>query len=342
MNTTTAQVSVIYGDEDFLIERHLRDIIKRVLGDYPVTNSYALEILEDERATITHIINACQSMGMFSTDKVVVVKNFFLLNAKTDKEISPKDEFELENLQQNLKNIDPGTRLVFVNNGNVDNRKKFVKFLKSFAAMSEYKSFASWEGEKVIDWIKTQVKTQQKTIEEKAAYLLYTLVGENLRMLDSEIRKIITYIGSSPQITPHDVEIMASSASASAFMLLDTLVEGNAPKSMALLQKILHFGEEPIKLLGLLVSHFRGELMVKSLSQQSMQFAEVAKLTGKHPFIVKNIINAMKHLSVKDFIKIMNLLAKCDLNIKTGQQKPDLSLELLCYDILAITSKKGR
>lgn len=335
-----SNISVIYGNEDFLIEQHLKNLIAQALGPDGQQNPYAREVLEGENATITNIINACQSLGMFSQDKVVIVKDFYLLNAKSDREPGEKEEFEIENLQSALKSLDPGTRLVFVNYGNVDNRKKFAKFLKSIGEFSEYKTFASWEADKVIDWIKKQARIYGKTLDERALFLLHTTVGENLRMLDSELQKIITYSGDAAHISIEDVENMVSSGGASSFMLLDRLIEGKSAKAMELLHAVLYHGEEPIKLLGLLVSHFRGLLMIKSLSAQNLPQPEIAKLSGKHPFVVKNTIASIKNITIRQLIDIMNLLTTADLNVKTGQLKPDVCLELLCQDILAITHKK--
>ncbi|OGH98022.1 MAG: DNA polymerase III subunit delta [Candidatus Margulisbacteria bacterium GWF2_38_17] len=338
MNKNIPLLSVLYGEEDFLIDKHIQDIITTVLP--AESRALGLEVYENESATITNIINACQSLGMFATTKVVVVKNFYLLkNTKTESEPSKNEEFEIANLKAVLRNLSSDTYLIFVVYGNVDNRKKFVKHLKELSEFSEYKPFASWEGEKVVNWVNNWVKKNGKEIEETAAFRLHTIVGENLRLLDNEIQKLITFIGKNDRITVTDVDTVVSSAGANSFQLLDCLVEGKTALSMELISKILYHGEEPIKLLGLIVSHFRGLLMIKSLYEGRTQFGDIAKMCGKHPFIVKNTIGMMKNVTSSDFVKIMDMLCQTDLAIKTGQLKPDIALELLCQDILSITKK---
>lgn len=332
------QVSLFYGDEDFLIDSEVKKVIDNVLPG--ADKSLNLDLLEGETATITNIINCSQALGMFQTDKVVVVKNFSLLKqAKAAESNDKKAEFENDNLKKCLEGLSQGTYVIFVYYGKVDSRKKFTKYLKKIATVKEFKTYASYESDKVISWIQEWVKAEGKSIDITAADKLHAIAGENLRVLDNEIKKLITYIGSNDSITVADVETMVSAVGSNAFELLDSLVDGNSSRAFDLLNKIFYFGEQPIKLLALFVSHFRGLLMIRSLMDDRMNNNEIAKHCGKHPFIVQKTMQKIRRINTSSFIQIIDKLAFTDLNMKTGKVKPVLAMEMLCSDILELTKK---
>lgn len=329
------QVQLIYGKEDFLIDDNIHKVINEVLPEGS-SRDFAIEVLEGESADINSIVNSIQSMGMFQNDKVVIVKGFSFLTTGKDKD-DKKTVFQMQNLKDSLENVAQGVYVLFVVYGSVDARKKFTKFIKKISQISEYKPFASYEGEKVAKWITARVIGYGKRISNQNAFRIHSITGgENLRILDSEIQKLITFVGDREEITASDIDSMVSSSASNIFSMLDYLIQVKVGKAISLLKDILFLGEQPIRVLALLVSHFRSLFMMKYLDELSTPKGDIAKAVGKHPYVVQKTLGSLRKVKSSSLEKIIHLLADADFNMKTGKLKPQVALELLFADIAIV------
>ena len=96
---------------------------------------------------------------------------------------------------------------------------------------------------------------------------------------------------------------------------------------------MLKAGEQPIKILGLISSHFRRVFFAK-INKQSPQ--ELASLLGCKEYAVVKAKQESANFSAKQLKDIQNLLLEVDYNIKSGLMAQENALYYLIMKIALI------
>ncbi|HEU4783396.1 MAG TPA: DNA polymerase III subunit delta, partial [Ktedonobacterales bacterium] len=68
--------------------------------------------------------------------------------------------------------------------------------------------FAKPTGTQLTDWVARRARVQQRRITAEAARMLVESLGDDLRMLASEIDKLGTYVGEGGEIGPEDIQAL--------------------------------------------------------------------------------------------------------------------------------------
>ena len=253
-------IYLFYGEEDFLIDEAVKRL--KAAGDF---SDFNFEVIDGEVADLNSVLNAILTQPMLSSRRMVVIKDLPVFSRSDEKEIEPL-----------MKVLQSGEAMVVFTLSEVDKRRKFFKAVESLGEVKEFKPFAEWEGNKVIAWIVEKVRQSGKKIGAHAANLLYETSGSNLRILASEIDKLVTYIGERGHIEEKDVMALATYGKVNVFTLLDALRDKNIPKAHEALAKLLKDKEEPVGLVALLATQYRMLLQVKSLREEGLNIYQMA------------------------------------------------------------------
>ncbi|MCK5783223.1 MAG: hypothetical protein KAH06_02160, partial [Desulfobacterales bacterium] len=112
---------------------------------------------------------------------------------------------------------------------------------------------------------------------------------------------------------------------------------GDIAKALMLIMRLSAAGEAPLKILSLLVRHFRQLWKVRELQVQKRPLKEIAKVAGVPYFVVEGLIQQGKKFSRNDFIRAHELFLETDLAMKSSGADADALLDSL---ILRLVSKK--
>ena len=309
-----SNISLLYGEEDFLIGSEVAEI-RRSLG-----KDIEFERIDGSKAKIGEILAALSSMPMFSAKKLVVINDF-----------DAEDKGE-EGLFKALKDLGPGIKVLFVNYGSVDKRKKFYKQMEKIAEVKEFKSFTEWEQDRALAWVVVRVKEYGKKISGRAATLLIEIVGLSLRMLDKEIEKISTFTGKRDMIEEADVRNLASSGEMDSFALSNALREKNTREAMVTLNRLFKDNEDPHMMIGMLAKLYRMLLQVKCLEAARLTQFEIAGKLKAKPFFVKKCMESTSRFSLEELKGIIKKLHEADLKLKSGSS-PRFTLEMLIPEL---------
>lgn len=259
--------------------------------------------------------------SLFSAFKCVHIKSpSFLLKTLEKKEISLFESvLQVASLE--------GISLILSHEGSLDQRKKQIQLLKKSTSFQEYHAFKPWEQDKLWGFMKEKASALGKTLSKEGMSLLELMIGPQLFVLDLEIEKLATYVGSRPLITDVDVKALAGSMHLDIFKLGDALKQKKLKEGLLCLQSLLKQGEDPIKLLGFLSSTYRFYLQLLSGSVSRLSDADLARLTGKNPFFIKRILGDLSlNYTLDQLKKALTVLADVDFEIKSGLSKPDIAL----------------
>ncbi|MGB9613663.1 MAG: DNA polymerase III subunit delta [Candidatus Margulisiibacteriota bacterium] len=303
---------LLWGEEDFLIEEKIKELKSKVKNP-----SLNIEILD--QTNLEKLPLVLQTFPMFGEEKLVILKEIDL-GSEIQNQIIPL-----------VKNIPPGIKLV-IYASSVDKRSKLYKLISEIGQAIEFKTFAPWETEKVVAWIKLYAKRAEKTITNEAAMMLQQICGNNLRLLASEIEKNIIYVGARETIEVEDIKGTASFGEKSVFDLLDALRAKDLNKSLVIFYHLFKNKEDLFQLLATIAAQYRLMLQIKSLEVRSHDYRKIAMEVGSSPYFVKKCLEHIHQFSQEELIKNLEALLQANLKMKTGEAQ-QIVFEMLLTEL---------
>ena len=324
-------VAALFGREQYLVHWSCEQIVDKYIN--PVCKEMDLSILEGELATVDSIKEACETFTMMSEKRVVIVKDFALLEGIKSKGFTESQENQIADY---VKNIPDGCLLIITANS-ADKRKKLFKAINEngqtydFEALSEkaLKSFVEKRfksaGKSAKPSIINEFVQNSGYFHKEADYTLYNL--------ENDIRKIIAY-SEGEQILLSDVlATVSGNLETSIFAMLDAISIGRKDEAYILLNSLLNAGENTYMILSLVASQFETILEVKEMLEEGKNQQQIHSILKIHEFRIKKAMSFAGRYSVDNLRKILTKVYEIDRNIKTGILEQNLALELFIAQI---------
>ena len=340
---------ILHGDDEFSRAEQVA-AFKEKIGDATVRD-FNLTALDGRKLTLAELRHAADAVP-FMADKRLVVVDGLLTRLSTGRgrgadDGEPPDSAQspgsaqppgsakefMTHLLDYLPNVPESTRLVFVEPRLLPPSNPVLKL----AASQEGKTVLAFETPKNPSaWIEKRVKKHGGGIDRKAAAKLAERVGSDLRRLDSEIQKLVTYVNAERPIQEEDVtRLVTASIGANVFDLVDALGRRDGRRAMRELHRLLDLGESPLGLLAMVTRQFRLLILVKELQEKSAPAPEVAKTLGQHPFVVEKIGGQARNFTLEQLERIYAHLLELDVAVKTGEMGDVLALDVLVAELSA-------
>jgi DNA polymerase-3 subunit delta len=314
----------IFHGPDELTRSEALAKLRAQMGD-PSLAELNITVLDGETLTLGELRQVCDSLPFMSDRRLVIVHNYLTrLGGGGKREGGPLDE-----LVHYLPDMADSTRLVFVEADTLPRGHPVLKL----AAAHEQGHIHAFDGPgrgELTGWITNRVGAKGASIERPAADALAIAVGDDLRLLDSEIEKLAIYVGDERPITSADVDLLVPYAgTANVFAMVDAIGRRDGRTALHLLHKLLDENAAPLYLLSMIVRQFRILIQVKELSAQGLAASTIAKRAGLHPFVAEKAGRQAMNFSMGQLEVIYARLLETDLAIKTGQMGDVLALDTL-------------
>ncbi len=305
---------LLYGLEAFLINEEVEKIINKE-KDADVIR-YNLD-----SDNIKNIIDDCQMLSLFQSNKIVIIDNCSYFNRVKNNE----DDVSL--LLEYLEHYNPSTTLIIINhNETIDNTKKITKKIKEVGQIKEFnkidpptlvkKLFADYE------------------IDREAINLLIERVGSTSAILNQEITKIKLYKDSDKKVTKEDILMVSSlNIDTNIYTFVDNIINKKTDIALKTYYEILKNNDDPADVIALIASKFRLMYQASNLSKKGLNHNEIAKILGVHPYPVKLACESANKYSSKVLLHYLEALADLDCDIKTGKVNAELGVELFILNI---------
>lgn len=296
-----------YGEEDFNIDLEVEKLKKELDPNF----------LEMSYKTYDHpkfpdLISILRSQPMMFGKMLIVIECVkYFSEAFDDKEIKQITE-ALEDNNENLDIVftaklprDEGKKL--------DSRRKLFKLLvkqksKEFPTIPTYKP-------ELASWINNQAKIYKLKLTPDAVSTLISMVGNNLRQLDSEIQKLTISVYPKDTAGDKDVREICTN-NEDLFALSDALMQMDYETALLEYKKLLD-KDHPIKILATLQTMTRRWVTLKANAKASP--FELLKLTGMNEYVIKLTLQKMKNTTLHDLVTLKKNLTTCEYRIKSGQ-----------------------
>lgn len=322
-----ASVYFVVGEEAVLRDDAVAVVRAAVLGpddaNIGVFNSDAVYGDETDAA---EILTLCANLPMFATRRLVVVKEVGALSTRESERLLPYLNSPVE------------TTCLVLTGGKVDGRVKFFQALKQTAVIVDC---APLDARTLPAWVQDQAGALGLHLDEEARVLLIEASGGDLGVLCREMEKLAAYVAPNTRVTAADVEaVRGADAGGTVWDFLDALGRKDEAGALRALAQVLTAGEPPLRLLGLLASHWRQ--IWKAREQLARRVPEVglARALGIHPFRVRGLVEQARTYSEGELGRCFNRFREADSRLKgSGGKSEKRVLESL---VLAFCRGAGR
>ncbi len=326
---------ILHGEDEFSRAEQVA-AFKEKIGDAAVRD-FNVTVLDGRKVTLAELRHAADAVPFLADKRLVIVDGLLTrLSAGRGKgssggEPSGSTKELMAGLLDYLPQVPDSTRLVFVEDKTLPASNAVLKLA---AAQKGKTAIAFGTPKNVAGWIEKRLQKHGGAIDRQAAAKLAQLGGSDLRRLDSEIQKLVTYVNAARPITEDDVaRLVSASVEANIFDLVDALGRRDGPRAMRELHRLLDLGENPLGLLAMIARQFRLMIQVKELQEKNAPAPEMAKTLGQHPFVIEKIGQQARNFSIDQLERIYSHLLDVDVGIKTGETSDVLALDLLVAEL---------
>ncbi len=316
---------VFHGSDEFTRAETLAEFRGR-LGPAD-TADLNTTYLDGRKASLAELHHACDAIPFLAEKRLVIVEGLLARAAKQEK--------LLDELAEYLLRLPETTRLVFVEEDPLPDNHPILRLAKQ-DAHGYAKRFDPPDAKALPHWIAERVDKHGGEIEPRAAAQLAAAVGADLRLLDQEMVKLVTYVNAERPITTADVdEVVPYAQAAVIFDLVDALGRRDGRTAAQTLHRLLDAGEHPLGLLAMIVRQFRLLIQVKELKVEGADSRAIAKELGIHPFPARKLHNQATYFTPVQLEAVYRHLLETDVDIKSGEIEAEVALDLLVAGLAA-------
>ena len=328
-------VYVLFGAETYL-----RDLAAKTIADMSFSEGDFRDFNESEFSLNTAdglraAVAAAEQLPMMSNRRVVRINDVRVSSSGQRDTLKEDDEKALAAFLDDP----PASCVVIFVADELDKRRKIAKLLTERATAVE---FAKMTDAELTKWARDKIRDAGSEADETTIQRLVGVVGDDVRRLTNEIQKISAAALPDRLITADLVDsLVNNSRELTNFELTDHLLAGRKEKALAVLDKILNDGAEPLALLGLISYNFRRLLMAKEMMSRGVDRREVANVLKMRYSGQEAFLAAARRSDTAQLAKVIKKLANTDLAIKTsiggGPSGARMAIEMLVCDLATLS-----
>jgi DNA polymerase-3 subunit delta len=320
-------IYLFHGGDDLSRDEALVKLLARIREPMGDLNQIRLD---PSKLTFAQLRQACDAMPFLSDRRIIIIEGLIHKLAKR----GPKAF--VNQFKDYLSQVPDYTRL-FLLEGEVDKRttlwKTLNKYFKEKPPIVYIKEFPQPSAQQLPHWIRERASKHGGQIERDAATQLATFVADNMRLLDQEICKLVTYAGQR-HVTVRDVRLLVPYVQeASVWEMVDAIGAMKPRKALMTAQQILE--DDPSKAIYLhvmITRQIRMLLQVAELVALGKKANEIPKILRMKPFVFRKVMPQVKNFTVSRLERAYDLLLQADVDMKSGADQP-MTINLLIVEL---------
>ncbi|MBI3326905.1 MAG: DNA polymerase III subunit delta [Nitrospinae bacterium] len=295
-----APLMLLWGEETLLIDEAVQQIEALALD--PATREFNRDIFYGDEADAHAILTAAQTIPWLASYRMVCVRGVEALPRTGD-----------EPLVAYCQHPSPSTCLIFTAHKIELDRPLFSLLAKMSWALRFRPLFAR----ELSVWVAQRVQARGCRITAEAISALLEAVGNDLRLLASEIDKLVIFVGSGETI---DEAVLAATTGdvreTSAFELARLLSAGELAGALRAWQKLSTGGGYPGMALGAIVHHVRQLWRVKLEQRSGASTERIASALNIPVFTVRRLSESAAKIEPDMLYRWFEALLEADQALK--------------------------
>lgn len=320
---------LLLGDEPYLRDACRKMLVETFLLEGALT--WGVSRYSAERGETQSALEQAQTLPMLSRQQVV-----FLEDVEKIEKLSEKNrDAAVEQLEAYLANPAPFTVLVLEATA-LDQRMKLAKLLGDKALVVGVGLGDNIEQRlgAAVTLATTLAREEKVEFEKGAAEDLAEFVAADLLRLQTEIKKLATYVGDRKIIRRQDVvALVVSEKTTTVWELADMLASRQQSKALEFLERLLRDGEEPLQMLGALTWMYRKLIEASEVRGVSNGY-QAARALGMRPEQAELALQSARKIGKPRLLKGLAALKDADSRLKGGADDTRAAMEFLLVELM--------
>jgi len=251
----------------------------------------------------------------------------------------------------------PETNYLVLTTDLVDKRRRLYKTIKKIGVVvdcSVPKGDRKADKDRQQAALKTHMKKILKKVGKRMApggfESLYEKIGSDMRSFDSELEKVVTFVGDRDEILPTDVETISKRTRQDPiYEMSNAVAKRDTHKALFFLDSLLRSSIHPLQVLAVVTNQIRKLILAKDFIhseydngwRKDLSYAAFQKmilpkieerepdsLTGNtHPYAIYMTLKQSHNYTPEELMGAMELLLDTDIRLKSSGQNAKMVLE---------------
>ncbi len=305
----------IYGNEDFIIDEKIKEIINNNL------ESKVFHFNSDVK--INDVINQISSFSLFDSKKILVFYNFpFLLKSNDN---------ETKAIINSIKFKPSSTILIFTSEkiNEKDAKNELLDFIKKEALNIECEEL----NDKQIEIkVKEQIKNMNATISEIDLIYFLSKVPNKLSIIFSELEKLVSL---DKNISKNNIDNLVQKYDlSSVYDFVNAFQSQNYDLLFQVYNEKINQGDSIQNLISQLSNVLEICSRIYSLKKSGLSLIQIEKEMNKHSFVIKKNNDFLESVGNKKINKLIKNLSELDSKIKIGLVDEQIGFERFLLEVI--------
>jgi DNA polymerase-3 subunit delta len=329
MSKPTPVVYVLHGEDEYKITQFVAGM-QNELGDSALSGMNITR-LDGRSISFEELETAACTLPFLASHRLVVVTHP-IAKMTTD----PAKERFL-NL---LNRVPDAVRLVLVEYQALSSGNKVHWLLKWSQKAGErvlVQEFPLPKNNQMAARIQEMARAVGGQITGEAAELLASFTGENPRLADQELQKLLAYVNYSRSVDIDDVQHASiDQGSGNIFALVDAIGNRNGRQAINMLHRLL--AEEDVRrMFSMIVRQFRLLILTREVIEERGGQEDVARVAHVPFFVASRLIGQARQFSLPGLEAIYHQLLEMDVADKSSE----IDLEVALDGLITIVTQPG-
>ena len=315
-------VYFLYGDEPYYLDLIAEKLEAQVVPEQE--KGFNQFIIYGKDSDVAGVLSYARRYPFMADRQLILVKDANKLGGIEQKE-------QLARLEDYALNPLKSTVLILCFQAAVDERKAYIKAFNAHGAVVQSKKLYD---NKLPEWVAGYCQGEGVKISPKAVQMLVDNIGNDLKRLTNEIRKIMVNLRVDQGIDADVVErFVGISKEYNVFEFQKSLILRDVLKANRI---VSHFAanskDNPLAPMLIILFGFFSKLLLAHASKDKSERGLAAEL-GINPYFVKDYSLAMRNYPLPKVAQIIHFLRECDGRLKgldgVSYQEGELLRELV-------------
>jgi DNA polymerase-3 subunit delta len=298
-------VYFLYGDEPYYLEVIADLLESQVVPEHE--KGFNQFIIYGKDSDVAGVLSYARRFPFMAERQLILVKDANKLAG-----IDSKDQ--LARLEDYVQNPLKSTVFVLCFQANADERKSHIKAFNTHGVVVQSKKLYD---NKLPEWVASYCQGEGVKISPKAVQMLVDNIGNDLKRLTNEIKKIMVNLRVDQGVDADVVErFVGISKEYNVFEFQKSLIQRDVIKANRI---VSHFAanskDNPLAPMLIILFGFFAKLLLAHSSKDKSERGLAAEL-GINPFFVKDYSLAMRNYSLPKVAQVIHYLRECDGRLK--------------------------
>ncbi|MBU0505236.1 DNA polymerase III subunit delta [bacterium] len=298
---TTPVIQLLINNEEFLMLRHLHRLEKSLIDE--ATKDFNFAKVSAQDLCGAHLVDQFNTLPMMAETRLLIV---------TDVSVYRKQDLDV--LTTYFENPVPTTNIILITD-KVDKRTGFYKKIKKCGEIFEFKTLYS---NQVPAFIINEAGSMGLKLAPGCAEHLSSVVGTNLMTVVSELEKLTLYVWPEKTVTLKQLNELVSLGLVENIFTISSLIAGKKYYELRnLYMRMKEQGEPVLRLMALIINHFRKLILLKEAQKQGVNQNELPHLLGVNPYFMKDYLTQARLFALSDLKNIYENLMTTSYQLRT-------------------------